>query len=415
MAKEIIIRLPILHEGQTYILQNAKRFNVVRCGRRFGKTVLAQDLIIDIGLQKFPVAYFAPTYKMLNEVWKEVVNILNPITKRKDTQQKQLELITGAVVDFWSLDNPDGPRGRKYKRVIVDEGAMIEQLEDIWMKVLRPLLTDFQGDAWFLSTPVMGSDFEKLDKFSEKYNDWQSFHMSTSTNPHINKDELEQARLQLPKDVFDQEYLAEYVVFNGKMFIQYWDREKHIVTGVQHEQGLDTHLAWDFNITPTCLVIQNPEPDLIRVIKEYHIDLYDFDGLCRQIKLDFPNIFIVINGDASGKARDALTRDNESAYHKIRANFGLSWQQFSVPSSNPSHINSYMLCNTVFKNCRVEIDSTCEGLITDIENVKVQRRDNKFEIVKTDNKLTHHLDPLRYYISAHHQDKLTAYSLDEVD
>ena len=46
---------------------------------------------------------------------------MDPVTKRKDEQVKQIELVTGGKVDFWSLEEPDSGRGRKYKVAVVDE------------------------------------------------------------------------------------------------------------------------------------------------------------------------------------------------------------------------------------------------------------------------------------------------------
>jgi hypothetical protein len=74
-----------LHTGQKDIIKERKRFNVIACGRRFGKTTLAEQLIIDdnqlaIGLlHGSRIAYFCPTYKMLGEVFKSVVlnNFIN--------------------------------------------------------------------------------------------------------------------------------------------------------------------------------------------------------------------------------------------------------------------------------------------------------------------------------------------------
>jgi hypothetical protein len=39
-------------------------------------------------------------------------------------------------------------------------------------------------------------------------NDWQSFKFSTYDNPHINPREIDEARIQLPEVVFEQEYMA---------------------------------------------------------------------------------------------------------------------------------------------------------------------------------------------------------------
>jgi hypothetical protein len=90
---------------------------------------------------------------MLLEVWRESERILRPITKRRSAQDHRIEYITGGLLEFWSLDNPDAGRGRKYARVIIDEAAMIKFLMDAWRASIRPTLTDLKGDAWFLSTP----------------------------------------------------------------------------------------------------------------------------------------------------------------------------------------------------------------------------------------------------------------------
>jgi hypothetical protein len=51
------------------------------------------------------------------------------------------------VIEFWSLDSPDSGRGRKYAVVVVDEAAMIPELEAAWQQSIRPTLTDLQGSA----------------------------------------------------------------------------------------------------------------------------------------------------------------------------------------------------------------------------------------------------------------------------
>jgi hypothetical protein len=60
MSKEIKLRLTALHPAQSLVIQQAKRFNVVCCGRRWGKTVLGMDRLIHPALQGKPVAWFAP-------------------------------------------------------------------------------------------------------------------------------------------------------------------------------------------------------------------------------------------------------------------------------------------------------------------------------------------------------------------
>ena len=146
MLNDTVITLPKPHTAQQRIIDEAGRFNVVNCGRRFGKTTLGIDRIVTPDTLSFPVGWFSPTYKMLLEVWREAVLSLAPITSRKNVQERRIETITGGVIEFWSLENPDAARGRKYRRVIIDEAAMISALMDAWQHVIRPALADTRTD-----------------------------------------------------------------------------------------------------------------------------------------------------------------------------------------------------------------------------------------------------------------------------
>src|SRR5262245_25735056 len=142
-----------LHSSQQLVVSQSKRFNVLVCGRRWGKTTLAIDRLVRPAFESYPVAYFSPTYKMLTDVWRELKRVLYPVTARVSAQEHRIELTSGGIVDMWSLDAPDSVRGRKYKRVVVDEAAMIRDLQEAYQAVIRPTLTDYEGDAWFPSTP----------------------------------------------------------------------------------------------------------------------------------------------------------------------------------------------------------------------------------------------------------------------
>ena len=72
------------------------------------------DIVCNAALDGFPCGYWSPTSKDLYEVWKEVKRVLEPVTKRKDEQVKQIELITGGKVDFWTWCNDFEINMRKY-------------------------------------------------------------------------------------------------------------------------------------------------------------------------------------------------------------------------------------------------------------------------------------------------------------
>jgi hypothetical protein len=205
------------HPAQQQILDEASRFNVVALGRRAGKSTLAQHLLADISLHGMPAGYFAPTYKLLAEFWREVRAVLEPVTRIKSEQDHRLELITGGTLECWSMDDPNPARGRKYGLIVVDEAAMVHDLLEIWQLALRPTLTDLAGGAWFMSTPRGLNDFWSLYQQGQDplQHDWSSWQMPTSVNPFISTDELVSAQHELPERAWAQEYRAEFLQLEG--------------------------------------------------------------------------------------------------------------------------------------------------------------------------------------------------------
>jgi predicted phage terminase large subunit-like protein len=249
------IKLPKFHDGQTKIFAESRRYNVPVCGRRFGKTKLIPDILLDGPRQKgalhgFPVALYAPTYQTMTETWREMVRICKPITKPrgKSEVEKRLELITDGVIEMWSLDNPDAGRGRKYATVAIDEAAMVRKLEEAWTQNIQPLLMDFEGEAWFLSTPKGLNYFHTLFQRGNPANparedEWMSWQMPTSANPYIKAAEIEKQRLSMIRLAFLQEIEAQFVNFAGTFI-----RPENIHTG-QPPPGLTLYMGVDLAIS----------------------------------------------------------------------------------------------------------------------------------------------------------------------
>jgi len=204
------VRIDDLHPGQWQVYDNRARFNVLECGRRFGKTKLGITLGCLTLFEGAPVAWFAPTYKYLPEVWREAVRTLKPLEPKISVQERRIELPgTGGIWDFWSLDQPDAGRGRKYKRGIIDEAGIIRDLEIAWTEAIRPTLTDLKGDAWFLGTPKGRNFFHRLFARGEANEPgWRSWRLPTTANPYMDPKEIEAARRDMPPAAFDQEFMG---------------------------------------------------------------------------------------------------------------------------------------------------------------------------------------------------------------
>ncbi len=216
------ISLPAPHPGQRKVLSEARRFSVVCCGRRWGKSTLGLDQIVKPALENHPVAWFSPSYKLLLEAWRSLQAVLEPVIVSRSNSEYRLELRGGGSVTMFSLDaeTSDGTRGRAFKSVVVDEAAMVRNLHSVWETVIRPCLADYRGTAWFLSTPRGMNDFKAFyDRGQDPERaDWASWQMPTSANPHISPEEIEQARQDMTEAAFAQEFLATFVSWEGAVF-----------------------------------------------------------------------------------------------------------------------------------------------------------------------------------------------------
>src|SRR5579863_351484 len=211
-ATQIEIKLPALHEAQRRVSSEAKRFNCLMAGRRFGKSTLGRHLLMNKALNGRPAAWIAPSYKYLLPNFRTVCETLRPVIVSKSEEEKHLTLIGGGEIDFWSADAGAPGEGRRYSLAVVDEAAIIgAQLETLWTRSLRPTLADLQGSAWFLSTPkAANSYFGQLFAYGQgERPDWMSWKIGTRENPFISPDEIAAARADMPATAFAQEFEGE--------------------------------------------------------------------------------------------------------------------------------------------------------------------------------------------------------------
>ena len=198
----MIIEIPEPHINQEPILESDARFVVLMCGRRFGKSELSQIKLITKAIQGEQIAYITPTYKLAKQFYEKLSASLPYPSK-----DLKIYFPNGGMVEFFTGERLDNLRGRKFHGVIVDEASFIANLEDGWLNSIRPTLTDYKGWALFLSTPRGKNFFYSLFMKGGEPN-WKAFKFTTFDNPYIDKDEVEEARRQLPAPVFEQEYMA---------------------------------------------------------------------------------------------------------------------------------------------------------------------------------------------------------------
>lgn len=206
-ARELTVILNRLHPAQLRVWAAQARFKVLECGRRWGKTTLGENVAAEAALSGQPVGWFSPTYSMLLETWQRLTELLAPVITRAVRSDHQIRLLTGGVIDCWSLERIDSGRGRKYGCVVIDEASVVRDLQNAWEATIRPTLTDYRGSAWFLGTPKGRNYFHRLFVRGEQQQDgWRSWRLGTATNPHMDAGEIAGAKRELPAHIFAQEY-----------------------------------------------------------------------------------------------------------------------------------------------------------------------------------------------------------------
>lgn len=394
-----------LHPAQEFITQNSKRFNHLRCGRRFGKTTLIEELS-SISLDGWPVGIWFPTYKDLSEVWKDLKKLYKPVTLKVNEQLKQIELIIpGGLIDFWSMEDPDSGQGRKYKRAIIDEAAKAPKLYIAWENTIRPTLTDYIGDAYILSRPKgKNNGFYLLEEKHKQFDNWAFFHFTTYDNPHISASEVDEAKSQVDEINFRQEYMAEYVDANDRPFLYKFNDKIHVIDDYKPNPHLPILCSFDFNKDPmTCLIGQQVDLWTAYAFAEINLPEGSTPEVCDMILVDYQKWLynMDVTGDATGRNRSALTVGNLNHYRIIKEKLGLEDDNLKMPKQNPAHADSRVLCNSVLQNARFYITKNCKKTIKDAQSAYV---DASGELVKTQIEGLHHFDTLRYMIHAFYPD-----------
>lgn len=216
------INLPVLHPAQQAIIDHPARFKVLRCGRRFGKSMIARDEMLMAMLKGETVVYTAPTYGMVKEMWRGLLRVVtrNKIPHYKNETDKYLRFANGGQLNMWSLESADTIRGGNAHLIVNDECAFVPKLMDIWNEVLSPMLLDYGGRAYFPSTPKGRNDFWTLATMGDDPLQplWQTFHYTTYDNPHINPDEIDLLKSTLTQAAYEQEIMAAFMDDAGAVF-----------------------------------------------------------------------------------------------------------------------------------------------------------------------------------------------------
>jgi len=260
---------------QAYLHTVLRRFNVLVCHRRFGKTYFSCRHMVGKGLEnpeKNPrYAYIAPMLKQAKEVaWDYIKDFTSAIPNVKVNESElRVDIPRGEpfndVVRFKLLgaENIDALRGIYLDGVIIDEYAQIDP--SLWGEIIRPTLSDRKGWAIFIGTPKGQNHFQEryirsIKDMRELWSksEWFATLLKASQTEIIALDELESARRDMAPEEYEQEYECSFTAaltgaYYGKL-ITNAENEKR-VGNVPYEPQLPVQTFWDLGLDDSTVVV----------------------------------------------------------------------------------------------------------------------------------------------------------------
>jgi hypothetical protein len=288
---------------QSEILLNYSRFKTVVAGRRFGKTFLSVNMLLQAAVtgKDKHCWYVAPTYGSAKEIaWDMLIHTIpQEYISRTNESSLMLRLINGSVISLKGAEKPNNLRGRALDFVVLDEFA--DMRPEAWFEVIRPSLSDREGSAVFIGTPKGRNHFYDLwAKGVDGANDWSSFQYTTLAGGNVSESEIQAARGDLDERTFNQEYCAEFVTYSGLLYYAF---SRELSVSDYSEDNAPLHVGMDFNLDPMSAVICIRKGEKLYAIDEIVMYGSNTDEMVAELKNRYPNRQIIIYPDPASRQR----------------------------------------------------------------------------------------------------------------
>ena len=369
------------------ILNDKTRYKILSCGRRWGKSYFSILFLLSKPFKANERRWIVfPTYRQAKMVsW----SILKDIFAKKEVSINETELsITlnnGAKIELKGADKPDSLRGVSTTMVVMDEYAFMK--ENVWGEIIQPTLAETKGNALFVGTPtgVQNHFYDLFVKGQSKNSDYKSWQFTTLDGGFISSEEVENAKKNLDKRTFEQEYLASFLTAANRAAYNF-SRDYHCKV-----MDKSPRMFWgiDFGVASymTAILMCENTAGEVYVFDEIGMQNSNTFELAQKMKLKAPNI--PCYPDPAGKAR---TSNSTKSDHMILQEAG-----FTVISkkANPTQKDRLNVLNKMLEDAtgkvRLFINPKCKNLIRDLELCTLENG----QILKTET-LSHFLDGICY-------------------
>jgi len=246
------------HKGQLQVINgfadSPHKFGVVSTGRQYGKSLLAQNLMLYwlLGNSNHKGAWIAPIYNQCKKVFNEITNVTNELITKQNKADLTVEFVNGSSLQFLSADNYNNIRGFSFHFMVLDESSFIK--EEAVNEAIFPTLSAIGKKCLIISTPKGKNWFYSAYlKGLNESGDYVSFRGISTDNPYISQDFINEQAKSLPEQIFRQEYLAEFTDAGSDVFtnvdnvciLNGWTEPRN---GEKYFAGIDFGISNDYSV-----------------------------------------------------------------------------------------------------------------------------------------------------------------------
>lgn len=371
------------------ILKDPTRYKVICSGRRWGKSYFSLMYLLSKPFKANERRWVVfPTYRQAKMVsWSILKNIFAGKPVSINETELSITLSNGAKVELKGADKgEDSLRGVSVNMVVMDEYAFMK--ESVWGQIIQPTLAETKGTALFVGTPSgLNHFYDLFVKGQSEGGDYKSWQFTTLDGGFISEEEVENAKKNLDKRTFQQEYEASFLTaanrvaynFNRDIHCKVMEKSPRMFWGVDF--GVASYMT-------AVLMCENTAGE-IYVFDEIGLQNSNTFELAQRMKQIAPGL--PCYPDPAGKAR---TSNSTKSDHIILQEAG-----FSVISrkANPTQKDRMNALNRMLEDAtgkhKLFVNPKCKNLIRDLELCTLENG----QILKTET-LSHFLDGLMYPI-----------------
>ena len=311
------------------------RFVTAAVSRRQGKTYIAN--IIGQLITLVPganVLLMSPNYSLSQisfDLQRQLIKHFDLEVTRDNAKDKVIELSNGSTIRMGSVNQVDSVVGRSYDLIIFDEAALVDG-RDAFNVALRPTLDKENSKALFISTPRGRNNWfaEFWQRgFSDQFPEWCSIKATYHENPRISDADIDEARKTMSEAEFNQEYMADFNVFEGQVWA--FNHEECVADLTEIETGrMDVFAGMDVGYkdpTAFCVLAYDWDAEKFYLLDEYldaertteqhameirklidkwDIDYIYIDSAAQQTRFDFAQNYDITTINAKKSVLDGI-------------------------------------------------------------------------------------------------------------